>query len=983
MATLDSLKQALSRKAKATTSSLRRPLSERQYSDGFDILVQSLEWTKYEDFVVTQLSQLLAPLFNRRTHISALEIRPGPKSLLGQLPGHLRRKVKRYAALEPNGLFATRLEESICSTNEAEAPLPCLKTQPEICRVPFTLQENLGSGTNNGTSNGAIDHDEKYDVILFCHSMYEKESQYRFIKQALEMLVERPVGGMVVVCHRDGALHFDGLVCHQTATCPTGSVRVIDSDEVLDKFSALVAGFTMEDADVDKAIRVGWREVCRALGGRDEAHANHLFFNAPFIMATFTQHATSLPELTAHVPLMRGNMTVNNWEARFHQPASMIRPTEIRHIQRCVQWALKHETSLTVVGGAHSGHCFWPNVVAVDMGAFDQVHIPTAGEDRRDSGPECSFLVVVEAGCKTRDIVRKTTAAGLAIPLGTCPSVGAGSWLQGGTGRLERLHGLACDAIVGAIVVSVDSGQLLCVGRVPSQHQPPGATRPENEADVLWGIKGAGTNFGIVVSITFEASTARAYFTRHCVVPLRDRPEAQLRLSEFDTLVAKKLDRSRSADAYLYWEEGQLQLGVTMFEHCTNGLPSAMPTPLGAFRGLEDGVKVVEGVGLFEMDVCVSGMPGRHGSGKTSSFKRCLFLKDIGEASITGRLVTAVETRPSPLCYVHLEHGGGAVRDTAADGTAFGCRDWDFACIIYGVWPRDQDGTEAAQSAVRWVYSVAGGLLSLSSGAYGADLGPDPRDAPLAATAFGRNGPPLARLKQSLDPRNVLAYTCPLPKAPTVPAVILLVTGESGAGKDYCADVWVAEFRRYTHKRFNARAVSISEACRREYAAATGADPDLLLSDRAYKEQHRPKLTHFFAEQVLRRPRLLEEHFLDVVHSAVHVDVLLITGMRDDAPVANLSHLVPDSRLLDAHVQASERTRQTRRGCHQGSDIKDSNNSRADTAPLEYCPSLIFDNEMDGDESPKRFAQQYLLPFCHDDLQRLAHMVRPVPDFPR
>lgn len=76
--------------------------------------------------------------------------------------------------------------------------------------------------------------------------------------------------------------------------------------------------------------------------------------------------------------------------------------------------------------------------------------------------------------------------------------------------------------------------------------------------------------------------------------------------------------------------------------------------------------------------------------------------------------------------------------------------------MITGVWPRDQDGTEAARSAVRWVYNVAEGLLSLISGAYGVDLGPDPRDAALAVKAFGSNRPRLARLKHSLDPHNVL-----------------------------------------------------------------------------------------------------------------------------------------------------------------------------------------------------------------------------------
>lgn len=185
------------------------------------------------------------------------------------------------------------------------------------------------------------------------------------------------------------------------------------------------------------------------------------------------------------------------------------------------------------------------------------------------------------------------------------------------------------------------------------------------------------------------------------------------------------------------------------------------------------------------------------------------------------------------------------------------------------------------------------------------------------------------------------------------------------------------------------RAVSISDAIKREYAAATDADLSRLLGDRAYKEQHRSALTAFYQGQARQRPRLSEEHFLSVVYGAVDVDVLLIIGMRDEAPVAAFSHLVPDRRLIEVHVQSSEQTRRVRRGCHSGDDDdnnnnnKGGNNSRSNLTALDYRPSLIFDNDRTGDEAVKRFAENYLLPFSHEDLERLANMVRAVPDFPR
>ena len=933
----------------------------------------------YEEFIIPQLCQLLTPLFDSRSHISALEIGPGSDSLFGYLPSHMRRRIRKYTAFEPNGLSATKLEEWVRSTSRRKSRFLCLENPPNIRRSPFVLEDVRESGT------GTTDDDQKYDIILFCHSMYGMKPKRRFIEKALTMLVEGPKSGLVVVFHRDGALHLDGLVCHRTASFPTSTVRVADNNKVLDCFAQFVAGFVMQDVRVDGAIRVEWRKVCRTLCRREVAHPDHLIFSSPNIMVAFTQSATALPELTAQVPLAKGDKMVKNREARLHGPAAMIQPTEVRHVQECVRWALRHGVGLTIVGGGHSGHCLWPNVVSVDMSAFDQVHIHNAGKDGGwiDSASGC--LVIVEAGCKTGDIVRKTMAAGVTVPLGARPSVGAGLWLQGGIGHLARLHGLACDAIVGAVIVSVKSSQVLCVGRVPSQHQPAGAIRPGNESDLLWAIKGAGTNFGIVVSVTFKAYAAPTYVTRNWVFSLRDRVEMRVKLNEFDGLVTKKLPRKCSADAYLYWDHEQPQFGVTMFETSTTRLTSATPTQISksGVWGPEDNGKSVDGVGLFDTEMYVSKMHGGHGGGKTSSFKRCIFLKHIREMNIADHLLTAVWSCPSPLCYLHLLHGGGAIGDFAADATAFGCRDWDFACVITGVWSCDHDDTGVARSAVQWVYNVANDLLSLSSGAYGADLGPDPRDAMLAAKAFGPNRPRLACLKRSLDPHNVLAYACPLPKARMDQKLIILITGESCAGKDYCAEVWISVFLK---QNVTARVVSISDVTKREYAAATGADLGRLLWNRDYKEQHRPALTAFFQRQVQQRPRLPEEHFLSVVNRARDVEVLLITGMRDKAPIAALSHLVPDSRLLEVHIQASEQTRRVRRGSHSGDDAGDDSQnrkcSRSNLTELDYRPGLVFDNDTAGNEAATRFAEEYLLPFISEDLERLASMVRSVPNFP-
>lgn len=964
MATLDSLKMALRQKATALASSQTQPLSDTQYIAGFEVLMQGPGWATYQDFIIPQLSQLLASLFNSRISVSVLEIGPGSQSVLGHLPVNLRRKIRKYSAFEPNIVFAARLEEWI--SNETQHPFPCLESSPDIHRICFSLDSNTGSGTGN----------EKFDIILFCHSMYGMKPKRRFIERALEMTVEHPASGMVVLFHRDGTLDLDGLGCHQTASFPTGVTRVLDDDKTLDSFAPFINGFAPQDVHV----RVEWRKICRALGHREKMSPNRLVFDSPNVMVAFTRDAVTLPELTAQVPPSNG-AKIKNRKARLYYSASIVRPTEVQHVQKCVQWALRHNVGLTVVAGGHSSHCLWPHVVSVDMSALDHVYIVTAGESNGKPECESGSLVVAEAGCKTGDIVSKAMEVGLTVPLGARPSVGAGLWLQGGIGHLARLHGLACDAIVGAVVVSVASGQVLCVGRVPDQHQPANAVRPENEAELLWAIKGAGSNFGIVVSVTFKTYTAPTFFVRDWDLSLSDHLEARSMLDTFSES-AKKLSLNCSADAYLYSDKEKMHLGVTMFECSTTGLTVETPTSTHPTFGPEHSFKAVDGVGLYDTEMYICGMHGGHGGGKTSSFKRCVFLKDIGEKRVTDVLVTAIETCPSQLCYLHLLQGGGAVSDVPVDATAFGCRDWDFACVVTGVWPRNQDDTEAARAAEQWVYNVVRDLLPFSCGIYGADLGPDPRDVSLAAKAFGSNLPRLARLKRALDPRNVLAFACPLPKAPTKPKLIVLVTGDSCAGKDYCANIWVSVLSTSTdtHTGLTARAVSISEETKRQYAAATGTELSRLLSDRTYKEQHRPALTAFFQNQVLQRPLLPEENFLDVVHNAVGVEVLLITGMRDEAPVAAFSHLVPDSRLIEIRITAGEETRRTRRGC-QIDEVDDT--SRSYATVLNHRPTLIFDNETTGSEAATMLAEQHLLSFFDEDLQRLASMVRLVPDFPR
>lgn len=106
--------------------------------------------------------------------------------------------------------------------------------------------------------------------------------------------------------------------------------------------------------------------------------------------------------------------------------------------------------------------------------------------------------------------------------------------------------------------------------------------------------------------------------------------------------------------------------------------------------------------------------------------------------------------------------------------------------------------------------------------------------------------------------------------------------------------------------------------------------------------------------------------------------MLLITGMRDEAPVPSLAHLVPQSGLLEVRVEAGQETRWMRR---RKFDTGRDSGSNEDERGHRSC--LVFHNDTNGPEAVQDFAERYLLPFFNEDRQRLSRMVRCIPNFPR
>jgi FAD/FMN-containing dehydrogenase len=387
-------------------------------------------------------------------------------------------------------------------------------------------------------------------------------------------------------------------------------------------------------------------------------------------------------------------------------------------VLRSLQFALDNDLTVAVRGGGHSvaGYSTCDDGLLIDLSMMKSMRVDAV---RR--------VAVAQPGLRLGEFDRKTQEYGLATPLGIVANTGvAGLTLGGGLGWLNGKHGLACDNLLAAHVVTAD-GQLLT------------ASATEHE-DLFWGLRGGGGNFGIVTQFEYRLSPVGPIIGGMTVYPFSEAKQVLRRYAE---LCHECPDELSTAVFLIIGADGQPAVAVAV---CYCGALSTGEEVVKPYRGLGAAsadlvrsMSYVEQQGSFDAGF----PPGR------LHYWKAAFLRTI-RTDVIDMLLESLTRMPSAMSGIGLQHLHGAATRVGSAESAFPHR-FDFWDVpILSQWSNPSE----SERNIAWARDTWSALQQFSEpGVYVNNLGIESDDRVRAA--YGANYPRLAELKTSYDPSNV------------------------------------------------------------------------------------------------------------------------------------------------------------------------------------------------------------------------------------
>ncbi len=410
------------------------------------------------------------------------------------------------------------------------------------------------------------------------------------------------------------------------------------------------------------------------------------------------------------------------------RPAAIARATSDADVVAVLQFARSAGVPLAVRAGGHSvaGYSSIDDGLLLDLRPMKSI----------DVDPDAR-TVRVGPGVTWGELDAATQAHGLATTGGRMTTTGvAGFVLGSGSGWLERLHGLACDNLISARVVTAD-------GRVVT------ASETEN-AELFWGLRGGGGNFGVVTEFQLRLHPIGPTIFGGIRLYPRDQAAAVARrFREFAATAPREfaggLVFMTAPPAPFVPPELQGKPAVNMLL-AWFGNPAEGEEVLAPLR--EFGEPAVDLIGPIPYAQLQAVSDPGNPPGRRNYWQSALFA-DFGEDAID-TLVDQANAATSPFSVLILAPAGGAVDDVPDDATPIGGRSapWFYHC--YGIWTEGDDATH-----IGWVKETNAALAPWTTAGMALNFFTDV-DQDRVVSAFGEEKyRRLQAIKDRYDPDNI------------------------------------------------------------------------------------------------------------------------------------------------------------------------------------------------------------------------------------
>ena len=409
------------------------------------------------------------------------------------------------------------------------------------------------------------------------------------------------------------------------------------------------------------------------------------------------------------------------------KPATILRPAGTADVIRAIGLGRLSGLPLAIRGGGHSvaGFSMCDGGVVIDMRGMKGIRVDPKKKTAR-----------VQAGVNWGELDAETQAFGLATTGGRVTTTGVpGFTLGSGSGWLERKHGFAADNLISADIVTAE-GEVLT------------ASEDEN-AELLWGLRGGGGNFGVVTEMEFQL---------HDVGPIVYGGLMAFDPAQSHDVIRMWRDISEDAPEALGWAVASISLPPAPFVP-QEWQGRRVIAIAGQFAGDVDlAAKLMKGLRGLKPIVdlwqpmpylAVQGLLDPANPYGARSYWRAYNVGGLDESAID-LFVERAATIPSPVTAFIMLALGGAISRVGEDDTALSGRNVPFNVHLNGIWEAGADD----EANIAWVretteaykpHIVPGMALNFTTELSDADI----------ADSFGPKLQRLRKLKSTYDPTNL------------------------------------------------------------------------------------------------------------------------------------------------------------------------------------------------------------------------------------